>query len=93
MTQVFKGAVGFQLQASILSSVGGWLHFLTELQFKNKKAGVYGCYGWSGEVNAVLREELKKAGFAVVDAEVKVNWNPTEQDLSGMQELAKALLA
>ena len=97
MTQVFKSkaiAVGSPTTGkSILSSVGGWLHFLTELQFKNKKAGVYGCYGWSGEGNAVLREELKKAGFAVVDAEVKVNWNPTEQDLSGMQELAKALLA
>ena len=97
MTQVFKSkaiAVGSPTTGkSILSSVGGWLHFLTELQFKNKKAGVYGCYGWSGEGNAVLREELKKAGFAVVDAEVKVNWNPTEKDLEGMQELAKALLA
>jgi len=97
MTQVFKSkaiAVGSPTTVkSILSSVGGWLHFLTELQFKNKKAGVYGCYGWSGEGNAVLREELKKAGFAVVDAEVKVNWNPTEKDLEGMQELAKALLA
>jgi flavorubredoxin len=97
MTQVFKSkaiAVGSPTAGkSILSSVGGWLHFLTELQFKNKKAGVYGCYGWSGEGNAVLREELKKAGFAVVDAEVKVNWNPTEKDLEGMQELAKALLA
>ena len=41
----------------------------------------------------MLREELKKAGFAVLDTEVKVNWNPTDQDLSGMQELAKALLA
>jgi len=97
MTQVFKSkaiAVGSPTAGkSILPSVGGWLHFLTELQFKNKKAGVYGCYGWSGEGNAVLREELKKAGFAVVDAEVKVNWNPTEKDLEGMQELAKALLA
>jgi anaerobic nitric oxide reductase flavorubredoxin len=97
MTQVFKSkaiAVGSPTAGkSILSSVGGWLHFLSELQFKNKKAGVYGCYGWSGEGNSVLRTELAKAGFSVVDAEVKVNWNPTDQDLSGMQELAKALLA
>ncbi len=97
MTQVFKSkaiAVGSPTAGkSILSSVGGWLHFLEELQFKNKKAGVYGCYGWSGEGNAVLRQSLQKAGFSVVDAEARVNWNPTVQDLSGMQELAKALLA
>lgn len=97
MTQVFKSkaiAVGSPtVGKSILSSVGGWLHFLSELQFKNKKAAVYGCYGWSGEGNTILSEELKKSGFTVVEPQVKVNWNPTEQNLSEMQQLAKALLA
>lgn len=97
MTQVFKSkaiAVGSPtVGKSILSSVGGWLHFLSELQFKGKKAAVYGCYGWSGEGNTILCEELKKSGFTVVEPQVKVNWNPTEQNLSEMQQLAKALLA
>lgn len=95
MTQVFKSkaiAVGSPtVGKSILSAMGGWLHFLTELQFKQKKAAVFGCYGWSGEGNSVLRKELEKAGFSVIEAETKVNWNPTEKDLAGIGEVAKAL--
>jgi len=96
MTQVFKSraiAVGSPtVGKSILSSVGGWLHFLTELQFRNKKAAVFGSYGWSGEGNTVLREELTKAGFSVVESEVKINWTPTEEHLEQMQTLAQALV-
>ncbi len=95
MTQVFKSraiAVGSPtVGKSILSSVGGWLHFLSELQFRNKKAAVFGSYGWSGEGNTVLREELTKAGFSVVESEVKINWTPTEEHLEQMQTLAQAL--
>ncbi|MGE4583489.1 MAG: MBL fold metallo-hydrolase [Sphaerochaeta sp.] len=95
MTQVFKSkaiAVGSPtVGKSILSSVGGWLHFLTELQFKQKKAAVFGCYGWSGEGNATLTEALGKAGFSVVEAQAKVNWNPTAEDLDHMQAVAEAL--
>jgi len=97
MTQVFKSkaiAVGSPtVGRSILSSVGGWMHFLSELQFKKKRGAVFGCYGWSGEGNGELRELLKKAGFEVVQAEAKVSWNPTEEDLDGMKEIARALLA
>jgi len=97
MTQVFKSkaiAVGSPtVGKSVLSSVGGWLHFLWELGFKEKKAAVFGCYGWSGEGNKVLREELTKSGFNVIDTEAKINWNPTQENLSSMSEVAKALCA
>jgi len=97
MTQVFKSkaiAVGSPtVGRSILSSVAGWMHFLYELQFKKKKGAVFGCYGWSGEGNAELKELLKKAGFDVVEPEVKVNWNPTEEHLNSTKEIAAALLA
>ena len=75
-----------------LSSVAGWLEFLKELKFKGKKAAVFGCYGWSGEGNKVLREELTKAGFETVDAEIKCSWNPTDEDLNKAVDVAKALL-
>ncbi len=95
MTQVFKSkaiAVGSPtVGKSILSGVSGWLHFLSELKFKNKKAAVFGCYGWSGEGNRVLRSELEHAGFSLVEPEMQVNWNPTDGDLAGMEEIAKAL--
>lgn len=96
MTQVFKSkaiALGSPtVGKSILSSVAGWIHFLSELQFKSKKAAVFGSYGWSGEGNAVLREGLTKAGFSVVESEVKVNWTPTEEHLSEMQTIARELV-
>jgi len=96
MTEVFKSkaiAVGSPtVGQSILSSVGGWMDFLKELKFKNKKAAVFGCYGWSGESTKVLRETLTDSGFEVVGAEIKCNWNPESTDLDKAKEVAKALV-
>lgn len=95
MTEVFKSkaiAVGSPtVGQDILSAVGGWLDFLKELKFKNKKAAVFGCYGWSGESTKVLRERLTDAGFAVVEPEIRCNWNPVEADLEKAIDMAKAL--
>ena len=96
MTEVFKSkaiAVGSPtVGQDILSSVGGWLHFLKELKMTGKKAAVFGCYGWSGEGNKVLREMLEKAGFPVTDVEIKCNWNPTEEVLAQAKAVAQSLL-
>ncbi|QIB68736.1 MBL fold metallo-hydrolase [Aminipila butyrica] len=95
MTEVFKSkaiALGSPtVGGNILSSVGGWLDFLKELKFKDKKAAVFGCYGWSGEGTKVLRERLTGAGFTVVDTEAKSLWNPEEADFQNAAEVAKAL--
>ena len=95
MTEVFKSkaiAVGSPtVGQDILSAVGGWLDFLKELKFKNKKAAVFGCYGWSGESTKILRERLSAAGFAVTEPEIKCNWNPTDTDLAKAAEIAKVL--
>jgi flavorubredoxin len=97
MTEVFKSkaiAVGSPtVGQDILSAVGGWLDFLKELKFKNKKAAVFGCYGWSGESTKVLRERLTQAGFAVVEPEARCNWNPSEADQEKVAAVAKALCA
>ena len=97
MTEVFRSkaiAVGSPTVGnSILSSVGGWLHFLKELKFKNKRAAVFGSYGWSGEGNRELRELLTEAGFHVVEPELRVNWKPREEDLSQAELIAQALIA
>lgn len=97
MTEVFKSkaiAVGSPTVGnSCLSSVGGWLEFLHELKFKNKKAAVFGTYGWSGETTKVLRDRLTKAGFEVVETEAKVNWNPTEEGIEQARKVARDLVA
>ncbi|MGC4019714.1 MAG: MBL fold metallo-hydrolase [Muricomes sp.] len=95
MTEVFNSkaiAVGAPtVGGSVISSMGGWLDFLKELKFKNKKAAVFGCYGWSGEGNKVLRERLEGAGFSVVEEEAKCQWNPEEEDFDKAKEIAEAL--
>ncbi len=95
MTDVFKSkaiAVGSPtVGQNILSSVGGWIDFLKELKFKNKKAAVFGCYGWSGESTKVLREKLADAGFEVLEPEIKCNWNPRDEDFSKAADIARAL--
>ena len=95
MAEIFKSkaiAVGSPTALqNILSSMGGWLDFLNELKFKNKKAAVFGYYGWSGEGNKVLRERLAGAGFEVVEQEIKCNWRPVEEDYSKAAAIAKAL--
>ncbi|NLW54509.1 MAG: anaerobic nitric oxide reductase flavorubredoxin, partial [Clostridiaceae bacterium] len=96
MTEVFKSraiAVGSPTVLNdVLSSVNGWLTFLKSLKFKNKKAAAFGCYGWTGESVKILQESLADAGFDVVDAELRVNWNPTQEDLDQAQAVAEALL-
>lgn len=53
MTEVFRSkavCVGSPTCVNnVLTSVAGWLSFLKELKFKNKKGAAFGCYGWSGE--------------------------------------------
>lgn len=96
MTEVFKSkavAVGSPtVSNSILSNVAGWMEFMKQLKFKNKKAAAFGCYGWSGESVKVLQEKLKEGGFQVVEENVKSLWNPDEEDFSKVPALVKALL-
>ncbi len=80
---------------SILSSVSGFLHFVKELKFRNKKAASFGCYGWSGEGVKILNEELKGAGFDVISEGLRCNWNPDdakiEEAVNLGRELARAI--
>ena len=96
MTEVFKSkaiVVGSPtVSNSILSSVAGWIEFLKQLKFKNKKAAAFGCYGWSGESVKILQEKLKDAGFEVVDENIRAFWKPTEEDFAKIPEMVKAVL-
>lgn len=95
MTEVFKSkaiVVGSPtVGQNILSSVGGWLDFLKELKFRNKKAAVFGCYGWSGESTKVLRARLTDAGFDVVEPEIRCNWVPNEEEFVKALAIAEAI--
>lgn len=95
MTEVFKSraiAVGSPtVGQNILSTVGGWLTFLEELKFKEKKAAVFGCYGWSGESTKILRGKLETAGFELLEEEVRCMWNPQADQYAEAEALGRAL--
>ena len=82
ITEVFKSkavVVGSPTMGnSVLHSVAGFVHFIKELKFKNKKAAAFGCYGWSGESVKVLNEMLKGAGLQVVHDGYRAMWTPDD---------------
>ena len=82
ITEVFKSkavVVGSPTMGnSVLHSVAGFVHFMKELKFKNKKAAAFGCYGWSGESVKVLNEMLKGAGLQVVHDGYRAMWTPDD---------------
>ncbi len=96
MTEIFKSraiALGSPTVGNnILSSVSGWLTFIKYLRFKNKKAGAFGCYGWSGEGVGILCDRLADAGFDVIDTKINSFWNPCECDLEKVPMFVSELL-
>jgi len=93
ITEVYKSKailVGSStINKGILSSTAGILEEIKGLGFKNKKAAAFGSYGWSGESVQLITEELKKAGFEVIDNGVKALWSPDEESIDKCFDLGK----
>ncbi len=93
ITEVFKSKailIGSPtINKGILTSVAALLEEIRGLKFKNKKAAAFGCYGWSGESNKMITENLTTAGFEVVDEGLKVMWNPDEAGIESCVEYGK----
>jgi anaerobic nitric oxide reductase flavorubredoxin len=82
MTEIFKSKailVGSPtINNGILTAIAALLEEVKGMKFKGKKAAAFGCYGWSGESVPIIYEQLKKAGFSMVDDGLKLLWNPDE---------------
>lgn len=77
------------INKGILTSIAGLLEEIKGLSFKNKKAVSFGCYGWSGESIKIINENLKQAGFDVLDEGLKVLWNPDSESVEKSIEYGK----
>lgn len=99
ISEIFKSKMVLMgsstINRGILSGVASMLEIVKGLSFKNKKAAAFGCYGWSGESVGIITDELKKAGFEVVNDGIKALWNPDEDALEQCatfgRELGKTL--
>lgn len=95
ITEVFKSkmiiAGSSTINKGILNSMAGILEMIKGLGFKNKKAAAFGSYGWSGEGNKIISEELKDSGFTLVNDGVKELWTPDEKALERCCEFGKEI--
>jgi flavorubredoxin len=93
ITEIFKSKailVGSPtINRGILVSVAGILEEIKGLQFKNKKASAFGCYGWSGESTGIISEHLKGAGFELLNDGLKICWNPDDDGRNQCIEYGK----
>lgn len=74
-----------------MHSIAGLLEMIRGLKFKNKKAAAFGSYGWSGEAVKLLNEELKEAGFELLNEGHRFLWVPDATELQVLSEYGKEL--
>jgi flavodoxin len=94
ITDVFRAkAVLFgspTVNRGILTSMAGLLEMIRGLKLKGKKAGAFGCYGWSGESVAILPEAAREAGFEVQGEALKALWDPDEEATARAVEFGRS---
>lgn len=97
ITEIFKSKAVVlgspTINNGILVSVAGLLEEIKGLKFKNKKAGAFGSYGWSGEAVKQLLDKLADAGFDVVDKGLRMTWNPDQNQINLCREYGRAFVA
>ena len=97
ITEIFKSKAILMgsptINRGILVSVAGILEEIKGLKFKNKKAAAFGCYGWSGESTKIISENLKSAGFELVDDGIKAMWNPDAENITKCVEYGRQIAA
>jgi anaerobic nitric oxide reductase flavorubredoxin len=97
ITEVFKSKTVVMgsptISNSMLHTMAGIIHLMKEMKFKNKKAAVFGCYGWSGESTKALQEHLESAGFAVMEEGLRIQWQPDAEQQIEAIEFGKKIVA
>lgn len=90
IAEVFKSKlVAFgspTINRGILTAMAGFLEEVRGLGFKDKRAAVFGSYGWSGESVSMMKEILERAGWPVYPEMLKVLWNPDAEGIRQCHE-------
>jgi len=97
ITEVFKSRgviVGSStINKGILNSTAAILEMIKGLQFKGKIGAAFGSYGWSGESVKIIEAGLKEAGIEVVSEGIKIQYDPTPDDLKLSEAFGEAFAA
>lgn len=96
LTEVFKSKMILVGSPTVnngyLHSIAGILEMIKGMKLKKKKASAFGSYGWSGESVKLITEELKKAGFEVINDGIKVMWTPNEENIKQCIEFGENIV-
>jgi flavorubredoxin len=80
VTEVFKSkaiVIGSPtINSGMMPEIAGLIEELRGQNFKQKRAAVFGSFGWSGESVKAVSALLKTAGFAVLDEGLLSKWQP-----------------
>jgi len=79
------------LNNNMLPTVSAFLTYLKGLAPKNRKAIVFGSYGWGGQATKIVEEMLQSADFDVKHTE-KYQYVPTEEYLQQLMQTVKGVL-
>ncbi len=60
---------------------------------KQKPAGAFGSYGWSGEAVPMLQSRLEHLKYKFIGEGMKVNFMPDESDFAAMKAYARELVS
>lgn len=96
LTEVFKSKMVIVGSPTVnngyLYSIAGILEMIKGMKLKNKKAVAFGSYGWSGEAVKLITEELKKAGFDIINEGIKVMWTPDKENEIELEKYGEELV-
>ena len=96
LTEVFKSKMVLVGSPTVnngyLYSIAGILEMIKGMKLKNKKAAAFGSYGWSGEAVKLITEELKKAGFDIINEGIKVMWTPDKENEIKLEKYGEELV-
>lgn len=85
ITEIFKAKgiiVGScTVNNTVLSSIAAMLEEIKAHKYKGKIGAGFGSYGWSGESPKIITKALEDAGLKVVLEPIKVEYQPTDEDI------------
>lgn len=70
----------------MLNNIAGFLEFFKGLKAKNRIAGAFGSYGWSGGAVKEIEEVIRAAGVELAIPSVSVKYVPDEGELKKCYE-------
>lgn len=96
ITEIFKSKAillgSSTINNGILVHVAALLEEIQGLKFKNKAAGAFGSYGWSGEAVKIMLERLEKSKFKILDKGLKVTWSPDDENMAACKDYGKSFV-